>query len=196
MLIQLISQHPEALGTIVKNTPSWVWGLFGGLLILGASQLRTQLRTLRRVVILPVAMFALALYGMASAFYSGGQFAAVMAVWLLAYLAVMLLAARLPAPAGTAYDAATGQFRVPGSTVPAALILAIFLTKYVVGVELAMQPAQAADPTFALTVALLYGAFSGIFAGRALRLVRLVPRHAPAAAGWLGQRLGLQRDPW
>ena len=140
MLIQLISQHPQALGTIVKNTPAWVWGLLGGLLWLGASQLRTQTRTLLRVAILPLAMFGLAMYGMVSAFYGSGQLGAVLAVWLLAYGTVMALVARLPAPGGTAYDAASGQFTVPGSAVPMALILGIFLTKYIVGVELAMLP--------------------------------------------------------
>jgi drug/metabolite transporter superfamily protein YnfA len=196
MLIQLIAQHPPALGSIVNNTPAWVWGLLGGLALLGASQLRTQTRTLRRVVMLPVAMFGLALYGMVSAFHTSNQFGVVMAAWLLAYAVATAAVARLPTPAGTGYDVARGQFRVPGSTVPLSLILGIFLTKYIVGVELAMQPAQAADPAFALTVALLYGAFSGIFAGRALRLACLVPRHAPAGTGWLRQRLFLQRDPW
>jgi drug/metabolite transporter superfamily protein YnfA len=196
MLIQLISQHPQALGTIVKSTPTWVWGLLGGLLLLGASQLRTQTRTQQRVVILPITMFGLALYGMTSAFYSSGRFGAVIAVWLLAYAVATALVTRLPAPGGTVYNPASGQFTVPGSAVPMALILGIFLTKYIVGVELAMQPALASDPAFALTVALLYGAFSGIFAGRTLRLLRLVPRHAPAGTGWLGQWLFLQRDPW
>ena len=162
MLIQLITQHPEALGTIVKNTPSWVWGLLVGLLFLGASQLRAQQRTLRRVVILPVAMFGFALYGLASAFYSSGQFGAVLAVWLLAYLAALAGVAQLPTPQGASFDMARSLVTVPGSRVPLALILGLFLIKYAVGVELAMQPSQAADPVFALTVALLYGAFSGI----------------------------------
>jgi hypothetical protein len=196
MLLQLITQHPEALGTIVKNTPSWVWGLLIGLLFLGASQLRAQQRTLRRVVILPVAMFGLALYGLASAFYGSGQFGTMLAVWLLAYLAALAGVAQLPAPQGASFDVARGRVQVPGSAVPMALILSIFLTKYIVGVELAMQPAQAADPVFALTVALFYGAFSGIFAGRALCLLRLAPRHVPTGAGWLGQRLLSERDPW
>ena len=196
MLIQLITQHPEAIFGIVKQTPTWVWSLLAGLLLLGVSQLRTQSPTLRRVVILPVAMFGLALYGLVSAFSGSGQFGAVLVVWLLAYLAAMAAVVQLPAPQGASYDVARGRIQVPGSAVPMALILSIFLTKYIVGVELAMQPAQAADPVFALTVALLYGAFSGIFAGRALRLLRLAPRHVPAGAGWLGQHLLSERDPW
>lgn len=196
MLIQILTQHPQALGAIVKNTPIWVWGLLAGLLFLGAGQLRAQTRTLRRVVILPLAMFALALYGMTSTFHASGQFGAVLAVWLLAYMAALALVARLPTPGGAAYDSASGLLKVPGSAVPMALIMGMFLTKYIVGVELAMQPAQAVSTAFGLPVALLYGTLSGLFAGRALRLLRLVPRHTPAATGWLGQRLQSQGDPW
>ena len=55
-----------------------------------------------------------------------------------------------------------------------ALILGIFLTKYAVGVSVAMHPELKLQANFSVAVAMLYGAFSGIFAGRALRLIRLV----------------------
>ena len=59
------------------------------------------------------------------------------------------------------------------------LILGIFLTKYAVGVATAMQPALRAEVAFALPVAVLYGVFSGLFAGRTLGLLRLArPQHA------------------
>ena len=46
-----------------------------------------------------------------------------------------------------------------------------------------MQPAQAHDGAFAMQIAALYGAFSGLFAARALRLWRLVRSDAvPASA--------------
>jgi hypothetical protein len=35
MLIQLVAQHPQALGAILKNTPAWVWGLFAMLMRAG-----------------------------------------------------------------------------------------------------------------------------------------------------------------
>ena len=57
---------------------------------------------------------------------------------------------------------------------PMALIMAIFLTKYFVGVELALQPTLAASGEFALQIGTLYGIFNGLFAARALRLWRLV----------------------
>ena len=43
-----------------------------------------------------------------------------------------------------------------------------------------MQPQLARDGQYTLVVGTLYGAFSGIFAGRAARLWRLVLRPQPA----------------
>lgn len=53
------------------------------------------------------------------------------------------------------------------------LILGIFITQYVVGVGTAMQPALARDANFSLGFGALYGAFSGVFLARAVRLWRL-----------------------
>ena len=173
MLIQLLTQHPEALGSIVKNTPAWVWGLMAALLALGISQMADRELTLRRVIVTPIAMLGLSLYGIFSAFGNGGQLGAAMLTWSITAAVSAALMLRVSAPAGTGYDARSGQFSVPGSVVPLLLILGIFLTKYAVGVELAMQANQARDAAFVLPVAMLYGAFNGIFAGRALRLLRL-----------------------
>ncbi len=54
--------------------------------------------------------------------------------------------------------------------------------KYLVGVELALQPALGHDGGFALQVAALYGLFNGLLLARAARLWRLVRRTRPAFA--------------
>ena len=63
MLLQLITSHPEAIGSIVRSTPTWVWGLFGGLVALGASQLRGRTASLARVSLLPIAMTIFSVWG-------------------------------------------------------------------------------------------------------------------------------------
>jgi hypothetical protein len=196
MLIQLLTQHPEALGRIVQQTPAWVWGLLAALLVLGISQLRSRTVGLRRMLMLPTAMLGLGLYGLVSAFGGHGQMGAVLAVWLLATSASAVWMLQTATPAGTRFDAALQSFVVPGSAVPLLLILGIFMTKYIVGIELALQPAQASDTSFVLPVALLYGVFNGVFAGRALRLLRLVGTHRPAGQAGFAKRLFPQRDPW
>jgi len=52
-------------------------------------------------------------------------------------------------------------------------MMGIFFTKYVVGVLLAMHPELGHQATFEIGISALYGAFTGIFAGRAIRLWRL-----------------------
>jgi hypothetical protein len=177
MLLQLITTHPEAVGTILKNTPTWVWGLLAALLALGISQLKARQAGLARIIVMPVAMTGFALSGMATTF-GGAQLAWVLGAWLSAAALVGGLFALGAPAAGTRYHAATRTFDLPGSMLPLVLIMGIFLTKYLVGVELAMQPRLATDSEFAVAIAALYGVFTGLFAGRAARLLRLAFRPA------------------
>ncbi len=178
MLIQILTHQPHMLTAIVKGTPIWVWGLLLVLLALGISQLADRRPSLRRVVLVPFAMFGFAIYGMVSAFGSGPLSGPVALAWAASAIAATGLMLQLRTPAGTSFDAATTSFWVPGSSVPLLLILGIFLTKYIVGIELALNPAQARDASFVLPVGLLYGAFNGIFVARAMRLLRLARQSA------------------
>jgi hypothetical protein len=182
MLLQLLTQHPEAAFAILKNTPTWVWGLLAGLLALGISQLFPRKASLARTVFVPVAMTVFAIWGMATAFGGTDHMAWVLIAWLAAAVALTAAVAPGAAAAGSYYDAASRTYTLPGTAVPMVLILGIFLTKYWVGVELAMQPKLALDENFALAIAALYGVFNGLFAGRALRLLRLAFRPAAYAA--------------
>lgn len=185
MLLQLIIQHPQALERVVRSTPTWVWGLLATLVALGLSQVRTRRVGATRMAITPVAMTLLSLWGTASAFGKSPLFAYVLLAWALGALLMIGLIAPQPVPAGTQHDAASRSFVLPGSWVPLTLILGIFLTKYVVGVDLAMQPSLATDGQYTLVVGALYGLFSGTFAGRTARLWGLARRsanaHSPAA---------------
>ncbi len=184
MLANLLIQQPHLLGAIIQNTPYWVWALLAGLIALGTSQLAGRNVSLARATAMPLAMTGLSVYGLVSAFGGAGLVGASVGAWLVAACAIAGLALWLQpaAPSGTLYAAASRSFYIPGSAMPLALILGIFLTKYFVGVELALQPALARDSSFALQIALLYGVFNGLFAARALRLWCLVRRSAAFAA--------------
>ncbi|MDW5443367.1 DUF6622 family protein [Polaromonas sp. SM01] len=186
MLIQLLIQHPQALGSVLHKTPVWVWGLLAALLALGLSQVRTRSISALRMALMPAAMAGLSLWGTASAFGSSPLFAYVLLAWAVCAALMLGLMAPLAPPAGTVYDATSRRFHMPGSWVPLALILGIFLTKYIVGIELSMQPTLARDGQYTLIVGSLYGLFSGIFAGRAVRLWRLArrPGGRPAATAF------------
>ncbi len=87
----------------------------------------------------------------------------VLAIWLAA-CALLLVVVLAPVPVGTRYDSAKREFDLPGSWVPMALILGIFLTKYGVGDSLA--------------IAASYSVFSAIFAARTVSLLRMARRPA------------------
>ncbi len=172
MLIDLLTHQPQALGAVVRATPTWVWGLLAGLAALGVSQLRDRTVSRQRVLAMPVAMAAFSAYGVVSAFGAAGMGAWAVGSWAAsaALTAWLLLAVDPHAPQNARLDAATGHFHLPGSWVPLLLILAVFLTKYTVGIELAMRPQAASTLDFALPVCLAYGCFTGVFAARAIRL--------------------------
>ncbi|MDP3355733.1 MAG: hypothetical protein Q8M51_07725 [Polaromonas sp.] len=159
------------IAQILINTPLWVWALLAALLALGFSQTRSRTAGLARVALLPLGLGAFSLYGTISAF---GTSPTVLGSWLATAVLLVLVVNQLALPAGARYDSATRQFQLPGSWVPMALIMGIFLTKYAVGVSLVMHPELKVHANFSLAIGTLYGVFSGIFAGRAIRLIRLV----------------------
>ncbi len=154
---------------ILSRTPVWVWGLLAVLLILGLSLARTRVLSLQRLVIVPIVMMVLSFLGTMSA---AGLSITTVAIWLLAYAAVVYTLS-LKAASGESYDAATQRFTVKGSYVPLAVMMATFLTKYAVGAMTGMNSPLVHTQAFDVVIAALYGGFSGIFAGRALRVIQL-----------------------
>ena len=177
MLIALLLDHPSAALDIVRHTPPWVGLLLAGLVALGLSQWRERRASLARVTVLPVAMALLSLLGLVTAFAQGSALLPALGAWLTGFALVALLLRRLQAPAGTRFDASNARLHLPGSPWPLLLILAIFLLKYAVGVELAMQPQATSQTGFVLGVAGVYGILSGVFSSRASALWRLARSH-------------------
>ena len=159
---------------ILAHTPHWVFALFALLVWLGCKQLVSRRVSLRRITVLPLAMTGLSLYGVVSAFRDSPM---ALAFWVAAAVVAAFLLMQRRLHEATRYEAGTRSFDVPGSAVPLVLMMGIFFTKYVVGVQLAMHPELAHQPGFVWPVSLLYGAFSGIFAARALRLWKLATGH-------------------
>jgi hypothetical protein len=174
MLIQMLIAQPQAAVTIVQRTPVWVWGLLAGLLLLGAVQLRQRRIRPLRSLLMPLVLALFSLIGLGRDLSSGGWAGLAFGAWLLAAAAVLFATRRLGPPAGTRYEPGTGLIHLPGSPLPLMIIMAIFLLKYGMGVELALQPALTAQPAFALGLAATYGALSGLLAARSAALWRLV----------------------
>ena len=158
---------------IILHTPKWVFAVFALLLWLGCRQLLTGQVSLAKATVMPVAMTGLSLAGVISAF---GDSPGALLGWTVAAAALLLLVLQQPLRATTRYDRAAREFHVAGSAVPLVLMMGIFFTKYAVGVSLAMHPELRQQASFAVAIPMLYGAFSGMFAGRAVRLWKLAIR--------------------
>lgn len=160
---------------ILKRTPSWVFALFFALLALGYFQSKD--RTVRRskVSILPVAMIVLSFYGVLSAF---GVSPVGLALWVLGVTISVGLGVKLAASQGITFSAETESFFVPGSWLPLAFMMAIFFTKYAVGVILAKQLPVASELAFVGLVSLCYGLLSGVFLARAIVIWQTAQSHA------------------
>lgn len=158
------------IAQIISGTPVWVWALLLGLIWLGSKQLMFRVTGFGRIVRMALLMTAFSLYGTVSAFGASPE---ALACWLGAALAACLLVLRLPLAEGSRYLPAQRAFELPGSWVPLALMLGIFSVKYVAGVLTAMHAPVVQTALFVPVLGLVYGAFSGIFLGRAGRLVRL-----------------------
>lgn len=159
---------------ILTQTPKWVFFVFVALLWLGCSQMIMREVRLGRVLGVAVGMAAFSLYGTLAAFGASGRtLPLVLGAWLAGAALAFAWTRSRQVPADTRYDSARHIFAMPGSALPLALMMGIFLTKYAVAVAVALDPALAAGPRFALGVSTLYGLFSGAFAGRAARLWRL-----------------------
>lgn len=155
---------------ILTHTPKWVFALFVGLVYLGIKQMLPRRVGLTPIATMPLAMTALSLFGVTSAFGDSPQ---AMLTWVAGAAIVFALNFQIPSSAQVQYDATNRRFQLPGSVVPLALFMGIFFTKYAVGISVGMQPALAHNASFALVVGGLYGVFSGIFLSRAAKLWRI-----------------------
>jgi hypothetical protein len=161
---------------ILNRTPTWVFVLFLALLALGVLQTRTRELGWTRVALMPAVFLPFSLWGVWTAF---GPEALAFGAWLAGVGAAVMLSRHARVPRQVSYTAQTRLFRVAGSWIPLAMMMAIFFTRYATTVAMAMQPALQAAPLFATGIGAAYGLMSGSFLARALRILGAAA-HAPA----------------
>jgi len=61
---------------------------------------------------------------------------------------------------------------------PLTLMMAIFITKFAVGMSLAQHPELLQQTSFVGIAGMAYGFFSGIFLGRMLKIISVHGKHA------------------
>jgi hypothetical protein len=161
---------------IIRHTPPWVFGILVVLIVLGVQQLRDRHVSRGRLLILPLAMAALSLTGLIQGF---GWNPVAFVSWAAGIaVAVAINEFVLRAPGGVRTAATGGPYLVKGSWTPMILMLAIFITRYVFAVMLALHPERRADIAFIAASAGSLGVLSGIFTARAARIWRTKPEQA------------------
>jgi hypothetical protein len=100
-----------------------------------------------------------------------GVTAPAIAGWGAGVALVLLANRRLRLPGAVHFDLATGKFSLPGSYGPLALMMSMFATRYAINVALAISPMLVDSVAFALLASLAYGALSGAFLARSLRIL-------------------------
>ncbi|HEX7436967.1 MAG TPA: DUF6622 family protein [Caldimonas sp.] len=156
---------------IIRHTPGYVWALLAALVVLGGLQLRDHRVPRARLALAPVGLGAFSLLGATMAF---GAHGGVVGAWVLGMALVFAANRFLRWPRDVRADG-SGGFALRGSPWPLVAMLGIFMLRYAVAVTLVFHREWATDTAFSLALALAYGALSGLFAARALRILRCAP---------------------
>lgn len=154
---------------ILSHTPAWVYALFLGLALLGWQQSRS--RNVKQLVIflLPIGMLILSFIEVTSTFGYGSY---LILFWLVGVCCCIVVGLKLFPNSPAEYQQETDSFYIPGSWWPMVFIMAIFFTKYGVGVLSSIAPDILNSIVVALGLALLYGVLSGVFFTRAIRVLK------------------------
>lgn len=150
---------------ILTHTPAYVWAILAALIVLGVLSMREREMTVRRLVILPLAMLALSLNDISDKFGLGMLS---LGAWTAGCAVTAMLMARCARPRITA-GATPGRVRVGGSAAPLAIMMAVFCTKYAAAVMLAVHPDYAGAAQAIVAVCAVSGAFNGVLLGRMAR---------------------------
>jgi hypothetical protein len=160
---------------ILSHIPRWVLALFFGLIYLGYTQSKVREVPVTRLLIMPLAMFALSFSGVWNTFNAGTL---ALICWFSAYALGGAIAISLSRVARVSYSTETRIFTLPGSWMPLALMMAIFFTKFAVGMSLAQHPGLLQQASFVGIASGAYGIFSGIFLGRMLKILSVHGKQA------------------
>ena len=129
---------------IATGAPVWVYVLLVGLVILGVRRLRTRELPLV-VALIPSAAFLIWSILGAAAFASHAGVALAAAAWLGGALVGAVSGILLPEPRGERLPG--GRVRQPGSWLPLAQYLGVFVVRFACGAWAAIVPAQANTAT-------------------------------------------------
>lgn len=161
---------------MTASLPLWPFAILAGLVVIGIRQSADRVVEPAAMARMALAMMGFSLYGVTAAF--GAQALPVLC-WAVGFAASVVLGAPVLAPRGLARE---GQaVRVPGSWLPLALMLGIFVAKFALGFATGVGSPVLQQAWFMAVASAVFGSLSGAFAARAVAVHRFV-RTAPVLA--------------
>jgi len=167
----------ESALAIASHIPTWVWAILGYIVFAGLKQSRETRMTRQRLIALPAFWLCFGAWGVLGR-YGLASLPAVLWIAGLALGLALTMRARAAAPRSALVDAESGSYVVPGSWLPLALMLSIFVAKFAQGVLLALHPAWGSLLVVQLGTGAVFGTISGAMLGRSLSVLRAA--HQPA----------------
>ncbi|MDW5417797.1 DUF6622 family protein [Iodobacter sp. CM08] len=164
------------MNQLLAHTPTWVWIVFSVLILMGVRGLKDQVLPLGKVVLFPLLMLGLSISGMVNHFNQP----IVLIFWLSGMLIAIAMVWMIGKPDLARFNASDYTVSLKGSGMPLALMMGIFLSKYIAEAMMAMHPELATHTAFAVSVALIYGFFNGFMFRTLLRV--LMQLRVPLAA--------------
>lgn len=163
---------------MLAHIPTWVFLVFALLVALGVWQSRPRVVSPIAPVVLAVAFPLYSLYGVVSSF---GAAVSTLLPWIAGLALSILAGQRVFGPRDLARIPGSTRVRIPGSWMPFALMMGIFLAKFAVGFVQGARLPVGQQAWFAPAICLFLGALSGGFASRAVT-VRSFLRAATSGA--------------
>jgi uncharacterized membrane protein len=159
--------------SILSHTPTWVFAVFITLLVLGFLQSKPRTVKVRNVFLLPTAMVLFSFFGIFSVV---GPSLVILGSWLAILIIATMIGYKLFQANAVHFSFQDNHLSLPGSWIPLLIMMAIFFTKYVVGVAVAKELPMVNELMFAIVLSVLYGSFSGIFLSRCLVMLTFISK--------------------
>ena len=157
-----------SLVSIVSQTPGWVWLVLAGLIWLGLRRMRDREVSLGGLVLFPLVLIGLSLYGVAGSGLSPATLAGLGIGGLLGLAAGISLERRYaPMALGN------GRLRLRGEWTSLAIVLVVFLSHYVQTVLGLVAPGVAASEMVRLAAAGLSGFLAMMLLTRTISRLRI-----------------------
>lgn len=147
------------------QTPWWVYVLFFYLVTVGIKALKTNVVSIKKLLILPILFSAMSVHTVVTSFQL--EFTVVSA-WIGSIVIGIWIGWMLVRKQTLTVDKKHLLLKLPGTWVTLIIIMIIFVSKYYFGYALSVDPQLIHQTGFEFSMLFISGACTGLFIGRVL----------------------------